>query len=77
MIKISLNDNEKTKILCCYPESAACDYYDRMTVEGFNVSLRQSRAIVKEYIDSLNLPTPDNNYLQASPIIGLKTWKAF
>ena len=77
MIKVSLNDDEKTLVLSCYPEEAACNYYNRMTVAGINISLDHARLRVQEYIKELNLPEPTHPYLKGAPIVGLKLWKKF
>jgi hypothetical protein len=70
MINIALNDNEKTLVLTCFPDEAAKSLYDRVEILGID----DAKNIVKEYIDSLNLPSPTHVYLKAAPIVGLKLW---
>ena len=74
MNKVSLDDNEKTLVLSCYPEEAAHSYYVRMTVKGLCIDIWQARKCVEDYIETLNLPSPDHSYLKAAPIVGLKSW---
>lgn len=68
-----LNEDEKVLVLMCFPGEAMRSYYNRHSNDP-DVSLSEAKDVVREYIKSLNLPTPTHPYLKAAPIVGLKIW---